>query len=164
MERTTAFAMLYLWRDRGRRKLFFERYVQRSQSAQAEILSPHDRALERKVGSTSHDRFKSCLSLDTRQRRAKTEVTSPAESEMAIVRSGNVKPIRIRKSFGIAIAGAHYCNHRLTFANLFATEFSVCGTNARGVLAGALVAQQLFDGRRNQREIISQSFQLIGVA
>ena len=45
MKRTSAFAALDLRHEPGRRKLFIESYVQRSQSSQAEILSPGNRAI-----------------------------------------------------------------------------------------------------------------------
>src|SRR6266849_9527891 len=45
MKRTSAFAALDLWDERGRRKFLIESYVQRGQSSQAEILPPGNRAI-----------------------------------------------------------------------------------------------------------------------
>ena len=82
---------------------------------------------------------------------------------MPIVSPTKVEPIGIGKSFGIAIAGAHHRDHCLTLANQLAAEFRVLWTDARRVLARTFIAQQFFHRRGNQRKIVSQSLQLIGI-
>src|ERR1700674_5303418 len=160
MERTGARAALDGWLDWRRSELFIEGYAERRQPAQSQVLSPNDRAwFQSQIRSAPRERCKSKLPFDTGQRRAKAEVTGPTKCQMPIVRAPKIEPIRIGKSFGIAIAGAHHRDHGLALANLFAAEFRVLWTDASGVLARTFIAQQFFHRRRNQRQIVAQPLQ-----
>src|ERR1051326_24842 len=115
---------------------------QRRQPAKAKIVTPGDLArFEGQVRQAAGQGCENQLAFDPRQSSAETEVTGPTERQVSIVSPAQVQTIRIGKSFGVAIAGAHYRDHRLAFANPPAAQLKIFRTNSRGVLAGTLVAQ-----------------------
>ena len=143
MKRAAGCTTLNLGHERRGGFHFIESYGQRSETAEAEVFAPGYWLIivEGDVCGAAGKGFKSQLPLDARQRRAKTEVTGPAESEVPIVCARNVEAIGIGKSLRVAIAGRHDGNYRLAFANQFAADFSVFTTDAGRVLAWALVPQ-----------------------
>ena len=83
---------------------------------------------------------------------------------MAVILARDVETVGIRKAFRVAVGRAHDRNHRLALADLLSSQLHILWRQPRRVLAGALVAQQFFHGRRNQSKIGAQPLQFIGMA
>src|SRR5580700_3650394 len=112
--------------------LWGKRNRQRGQAAQSEILAPHQwSGLEPHVVQSLQHGGECDLTFDPRQRSSKAEVCCPAEGDVSIVFAGQIKPVRIGKSFGITIGGSHHGQDGLPFGNLLAAYLNVLGRQDR---------------------------------
>ena len=97
------------------------------------------------------------------QRGADAEMNSQTKSQMAVVLSPNVKPLRFRKVSRIAIGRVEHLKNHLPLANLLATQFRVTLHQSRLAGDGAFVTQHFLERGRKQRRVTAQGLPLIGV-
>ncbi len=83
-------------------------------------------------------------------------MSGPTEGEVTIVLAGDVQGIGIREALWISISCSHHRDDRLPLANRLAAKNHVIGSQARRVLAGAIVSEQFLDGGRDERSIVAQ--------
>ena len=83
---------------------------------------------------------------------------------MTVILAANVQSVRIRKTLWIAVCCSHHRSHHLPLANQFPPQLYILGGQPGGMLAGALVSQQLLHRRGDHGEIRTKFFQFIGIA
>src|SRR5579883_2909047 len=91
-------------------------------------------------------------------------MAGPGERHMAVILATNIEPVRVWEAFRVAVRRTHHRYDCLTLTNRFAAKLGIVGSQPRSMLAGALVAQQLFNGGGDQREVRLQQFELIPMA
>ena len=133
------------------------------QAAQSEVVSPAWRFTrgEPYIWKAVQQRLEGQLTFDPGKRSAKAIMAPPRECHMTIVVSGEVETVGIGEALRITVGRAHHRDDGLTLANELATQLDILGGQTRSVLAGALVAQELFNRVRQQGGIGPQSGKLI---
>ena len=116
-------------------------------------MPPHQRALriQPQLRQPPQNRLKGDLAFQPSQRRPKTKMRGPPESQMLIVLARDVQHIGFWESFRIAIARAHDRDYSLALSNLLASEFDIGRSQPGSVLAGTFIPEQLLYCARNQR-------------
>ena len=103
------------------------------------------------------------LGLEPRQRRAEAEVNAAAERVMVHVRSRDVEAVGLRVNLRIAIRGGEQRDHRFAATHRAAADRDVGRRDARALHHRRLEAQNLLDGVVDQRGVVAQLVQLLGV-
>src|SRR5258708_463562 len=85
------------------------------------------------------------LALMRGKRRAGAEGGGPAEGDVAVVLAGDVETVGIGEGLRIGVGRPHHRDHRLPLPDPAPAQVEILGRDAGGVLARALVTQQLLD-------------------
>ena len=119
---------------------------------------------EPEPGEAAEEGLERDLGLEPRERRSEAVVTAAAEGEVLRVGPADVEPIGLGEALRVPIGGVEDRDHELAAADRVATELDVRRRPAvQGPFDGSLVAQHLLDRARQERGVVPQLLELIGV-
>src|SRR5205085_9610843 len=105
---------------------------------QIQVFSPDQWVwLLAQLGHSAQYGLKRNLSLQPRQRRAKTKVVAIREGHVPVILAANVEPVRVWKPLWIAVGRTHYRDDRLAFADRLPPQLRVFWSHASCMLDGA---------------------------
>ncbi len=102
------------------------------------------------IGHAAQNALERYLAFDARYCGAKAEMTRPGERQVPVILAADIEAIGIREPLWITVRRSHHRNDRLALLDSFPTQHHVFGSQACGLLARALVAQQFLHRRWNQ--------------
>ena len=151
------------WRDLG--VIGSQRRVAALHAAQAEVLPPDQRLVDELQVRKAAQQRRNEISASSRASGAPKQKWA-AHPKARCRLSGRSKSSRSGsgKRSGSRLPARHDSDHGLTLPDLLAAELDVVASDARGVLAGALVAEQLLDRGGMTRRLGAQALHAAGCA
>src|SRR5215468_10643292 len=90
-------------------------------------------------------------------------MNAAAESQVILVGTANVEPIRLWEAFRVSVSGIEQTGDRLSCRNLPPAKFGVDQGEANGSCNGGIVAEALLHRGRDQGGLGHQQFPLVAM-
>ena len=126
-------------------------------------LHPHAIvSCQRVVGCPGEQRLQCHAELEPRQAPPEAEVKTEAKGEVVIGRSSEIEAIRLREDSLVAVGRTQQNVNALARIDPLAVQLDFAKQRARDPLHGGIEPQQLFDRRRPEAGVASQSLTFDG--